>query len=187
MALRNRRPYSSTQGTWSNLGVSSGLTPVSLWALLEWTFISPVLSLAWSSPRSKLWISWESSSKTYEALQTQVNVHKPIKTSWRASKVSSRYSRSWKLRSRVNDRDLPGLQRRTPPPRTNDVTTGTNTEMELETDADTESTAQDNREVRRRKGIRSPEDGTVRTTKKLRDFGPSPQPKTTIQKTEKKQ
>ncbi|GBP72847.1 hypothetical protein EVAR_48831_1 [Eumeta japonica] len=31
------------QGTWSNLGCISGLTPVSLWALLEWTFISPVL------------------------------------------------------------------------------------------------------------------------------------------------
>ncbi|GBP39671.1 hypothetical protein EVAR_25495_1 [Eumeta japonica] len=66
--------------------------------------------------------------------------------------------RSWKLRSRVNDRRPPrGLQRREHHLRTNDVTTDTNTEMELETDADTESTAQDNRE-----------------------------PKTTVQKTERK-
>ncbi|GBP19295.1 hypothetical protein EVAR_79895_1 [Eumeta japonica] len=205
-----------------------GLTPVSLWALLEWTFISctrgikdekylkntqedesgtsgqtahqtsrnrsaeteklmKVLSVSVSKEerisgkgRNALKAALESGleftkeqamdilGKLIKDLRgfadPKVNVHKPIKTSWRASKVFE-IPRSWKLRSRVNDRRPPrGLQRRehhllgrTIQPR------GKEGEKE-----------------------NSPEDGTVRTTKKLRDFGPSPQPKTTVQKTERK-
>ncbi|GBP51467.1 hypothetical protein EVAR_44442_1 [Eumeta japonica] len=41
MALGNRRPLRfNPRAPGPTLGVSSGLTPVSLWALLEWTFIS---------------------------------------------------------------------------------------------------------------------------------------------------
>ncbi|GBO99906.1 Retrovirus-related Pol polyprotein from type-1 retrotransposable element R1 [Eumeta japonica] len=237
------------------LGVLSGLTPVSLWALLEWTFISPVLvgskmkkylkntqeedesgtsgqtahqtSRNRSAETEKLMkvlsvsvskeerISGKGRNALKAALESgleftkeqamdilgklikdlrgfadpKVNVHKPIKN--QLASIEGVFEILQKLETQEQGERQKTSQRspakRTPPPRTNDVTTDTNTEMELETDADTESTAQDNREVRKAKRkIRSPEDGTERTTKKLRDFGPSPQPKTTVQKTERK-
>ncbi|GBP42974.1 hypothetical protein EVAR_96471_1 [Eumeta japonica] len=254
MALGNRRPLRfNPRAPGPTMGVSSGLTPVSLWALLEWTFISPVLvgskmkkylkntqeedesgtsgQTAHQTSRNRsaeteklmkvLSVSKEEriSGKGRNALKAalesgleftkeqamdilgklikdlrgfadpKVNVHKPIKN--QLASIEGVFEILQKLETQEQGERQKTSQRspakRTPPPRTNDVTTDTNTEMELETDADTESTAQDNREVRKAKRkIRSPEDGTVRTTKKLRDFGPSPQPKTTVQKTERK-
>ncbi|GBP06903.1 hypothetical protein EVAR_72338_1 [Eumeta japonica] len=148
MALGNRRPLRFNPRAPGPTWVYHGLTPVSLWALLEWTFISCTRGIK--------------DEKIFENTQEEDERNKgklPIKH--RAIEAQKRrtdegvFEILQKLETQEQGERQKTSQRspakRTPPPRTNDVTTDTNTEMELETDADTESTAQDNREVRKAK------------------------------------